>query len=163
MDKKLKRTDSHSSLCETTSSTEDLPNLKSKPSKDILDRKSMEHSSRTQKITPVSCLNPKAPIKLEIRSIKDKIKRVRVENKKSGKVNKTKKKKRSKKKRKRCNKEGCKDRLSRFPIVCCCGHSYCGKHYDKPSHKCSGQTDVDFKKNLKQALPEMRPQKISDI
>ena len=163
MDEKLKRTDSQSSLCETTSSTKDLPNLKLKQHKNILDKKSMKQSSRTQHVTPASCLNPKNSIKLENKG-------VRVENKQAEKINKTEKKRRSKKKkgrfkkkRKRCNKEGCRGKLSVSPFVCCCGHSYCGKHYDKPSHNCKGQTRTDFKKRLKQQLPEMRPQKVSDI
>ena len=55
MDKKLKRNDSLSSLCDANSSTENLPKLKKNTT--VLDSGVMEPASHTPKTQPTDCVN----------------------------------------------------------------------------------------------------------
>lgn len=157
MDKKLKRTDSQSSLCDSTPTLEELPKTTTKINTDTMATSKDLHDCSLDGV-PTVCID-----------ITDTMKQVVCHNGEQHKekdiVTKTKKKlkKNSKKKRKKCNMKGCRKRLKLFPTVCCCGHSYCGYHHDKPSHKCKGDNHDLYKDKLQETFPQIRPIKINDI
>ena len=172
MDKKLKKSDSQSSLHENTTSVENLLSLntKSLTSTITMDpelNKSFSSSSKSNKqnisldiaVSPTDISEPS--IKLfedEAEHIKTK-KRV-IHHKISTKTPK-KKKRKAKYKRNRCYI--CKKKIGLSPILCICGFSYCGNHRATSSHKCNFNKKEQKINQLREENPCMVTRQIDII
>jgi len=174
MDKKLKKSDSQSSLHEKTPSIENLISLNTKSLKSTIDmdpklNKSLTDSPKSNKQNisldiSISSTDISEP---DIKSFEDGVEPLKtksaIHQQMSAKTSKQKKKQKKKTKYKRNRCHICRKKLGISPIPCICGFSYCGNHRATRSHKCNFNKKEEKINQLREENPCMITKQVDII